>query len=126
MRKRKKEKRTYECWNARLLAPLHKLLIALEIRRNKHDLSTKALIRLLHKLHHIRPPTPLFRIPETHPLRLDPLLDQAADRRPERLLLVGADPDEVPVLALQTCREGGTETCAGAYADPASVERRGI
>ena len=40
--------------------------------------------------------TSSLRIPQTHPLRLDVLVDEAGDGGTEGLLLVGSDPNEVP------------------------------
>jgi hypothetical protein len=51
-------------------------------------------------------------------------VDELRNGRPERLLLVGADPDQVPIGALDACRQGSAETSAGADADAALVQRR--
>ena len=40
--------------------------------------------------------TSRFRVPETHPLRLDVLVDEAGDGGTERLLLLRPDPDQIP------------------------------
>lgn len=40
--------------------------------------------------------TSLFRVPETHTLRLDVLVDEAGDGGTEGLLLLRPDPDQIP------------------------------
>lgn len=54
------------------------------------------------------------------------LLDETGDGGPKGLLLVGADPDEVPILALQTRRERSAQSRTRAHSDPALVQRRSI
>lgn len=44
-------------------------------------------------------------------------MDEARDGRPERALLVGADPDEEPIWALDAGRQRSADTGARADAD---------
>lgn len=53
-------------------------------------------------------------------------MDEARDRRPKCFLLVGADPDEVPVGRLQAGRERRAEPGARAHPDAAFVQGRGV
>lgn len=48
------------------------------------------VVDLLENLHRVRAPAAHFRVPEEEPLGLDVPVDETADRRAERLLLVGA------------------------------------
>lgn len=82
------------------------------------------MVRVAHKLHHIRPAAPLLVVPQTQTLRPQVGVDEPADCRPKCLLLVAADPDEIPVRALQARRERRAQASASADTDTACVERR--
>lgn len=53
-------------------------------------------------------------------------MNKPRNRRPERLLLIAADPNEIPVWRLQTCGECCAEARTSAHADPPGVQRGGI
>jgi hypothetical protein len=65
-------------------------------------------------------------ISQAKSLWADVVVDELRNCGTERLLLVGADPDQVPVGALDACRQSGAETSAGADADAALVQRRRV
>ena len=50
--------------------------------------------------------TSSLRIPQTHPLRLDVLVDEAGDGGTERLLLLRPDPDQIPAKDTVTVSAG--------------------
>ena len=54
------------------------------------------MVDLPENFHRIRPSAAYFRVPEQKALWPNVTVDEAADGRAERLLLVGADPNEVP------------------------------
>lgn len=122
-------------------AALHHLIITGHVGGNEDDLSSPLNPRLPDQFHCVWPAPSLLRVPENHPIWLDVLIDEGRDRRPERLLLVGSNPDEEPgmmsdkalariltgrngdspVLALDAGRQRRTDACARADAD-ASVK----
>ena len=53
-------------------------------------------------------------------------VNETRDSRPKSPFLVAPDPDEIPVRALETCRQCSTETCSGANSDTTLVEGRGV
>lgn len=81
-------------------ASLHHLIIALHIRGDEDYLGPKTSPCILKQLHCVWSATPLFRVPQYHPLRLDVPVDKTRNRRPERLLLIRANPDEEPSWTL--------------------------
>ena len=87
----------------RCATPLHHLIITLHVTRDVNNLSTPALPRIFEQLDTIRSTAAFLRVPENHPFGLNMFPDEASDSRPEGALLVGADPDEEPVGALNAC-----------------------
>lgn len=87
----------------RSATPLHHLIITLHVARDIYDLSTPTLPSIFEQLDAIRSTSTLLRIPQNHPFGFDMFPDKASDGRSEGTLLVGADPDEEPVGALDAC-----------------------
>ena len=82
------------------------------------------VVDLLENLHRVRTPAAHFRVPEEEPLGFYVPVDETADRRAERLLLVASDPDQVPARALQACRERSTEPGTGTNTNAARIQFR--
>lgn len=87
-------------------ATLHHLVVALLIRGNEDDLGAKAVPRLLEEFHRIGPSSPLLGVPQNHALGWDVVVDKARYCRPECLLLVGAYPDEEPMVESSVRKRG--------------------
>ena len=86
------------------LAALHELSITLRVRSDDHDLRIERLVDILEDLHRIRSPTFLLCVEQDVPLLWDPALDHIEEDGSERVLEVGADPDEEPVVELDAGR----------------------
>jgi hypothetical protein len=113
---------TYKGWYARLLATLHELAVALEIRSNEDNLSTPKVVCILDELHHVWTLAPFLAVPEAEALWLDVIVDELGDGGTEGLLLVRADPDQIPIFALDARRQRSAEPSAGADADTALIQ----
>ena len=107
-------------------AALHHFVVALPVTRDEDDLCAKARPRILEELHCIRAAAALLRVPQDHALRLDMIMDEGGDGGAECALLVGADPDEEPILALDAGRERRADARARADADAAFEHGRGV
>jgi hypothetical protein len=105
---------------------LHHLIIPLHIRRDENDFCAEARPRIFEQLHSIWPAAALLRVPEDHALGLNVLFDEAGDGWAKSAFLIGPDPDEEPVGALDAGGQGGTDTCAGADADAAFEHGGGV
>lgn len=100
------------------LAALHDFAVADVVGRDEDDLRVPAVECLLEDLHCVWTAAAQLAIPEEKALRAYVAVDESGDGGPECLFLVGADPDEEPVGALQARREGSSNagTCANAHA----------
>lgn len=105
----------------RCATPLHHLIITLHITRDIYNLSAPTFPRIFEQLDAIRSTAAFLRVPKDHSFRLDMLPDEASDSRSEGALLIGADPDEKPVGALDACGERCTDAGSGADADAALI-----
>lgn len=105
---------------------LHHLIVALLVGRDEDDLGPEAVPRLLEQLDAVGPAAALLGVPQDPALRLDVLVDQARDGGAKGGLLVGADPDEEPVGALDAGRQRGADPGPGAYADSSLEHGRGV
>ena len=92
------------------------------LRKRKLTLSLERDIHILQHLHRIRAASLLLSVEEDVALLRDRALDHVEQDGAERLLHVGADPDEEPVVELETGGEDGADTRAGADGDAAAVE----
>jgi hypothetical protein len=104
--------------NAGLLTPLHDLRVTLVIGSDEDDLSLPFTVGILDELHNVGAATTLLTVPtvtvtlavtsawrrngflQAETLRAEVVVNEFGDGRTEGLLLVGADPDEIPVRAL--------------------------
>lgn len=105
---------------------LHHLVIALHVARNEDDLCLPHVPSFLEQIHNIRTSASLLTIPQYHTIRLDIIVDQTSDRRPERPLLIRSNPNEKPVGRLNAGRQGSTDTCACTDTNAATEHGRGV
>lgn len=130
-------------WQLTSETPLHHLVVARHVGGDEDDLGAEAVPRVREQLDRVGAAAALLGVPEDHPLGLDVVVDESGDRRPECLLLVGADPDEepkrgsgaaaerprtvkgyVPIRALDAGRKRRADARACAHADAPLVHRR--
>ena len=116
-----RDRDTYECRDSGHLAALHNLPVACPVGGDEDHLSVPLPVRVFDELHYVgtaawerskrhvsirtgldgcrvgeHAHTARLGVPEAHSLRPDMLVNQAGDGGSKRLLLVGADPNEVP------------------------------
>jgi len=112
--------------NTRFFAPMHDFIVTLEVGGDEDNFSFPVVVCFLEDLHRIRTSTPLFRVPKEKALGPDMTVNKTRDGWAECLFLVAADPDEIPVWALQAGRKCGAETSSSANTNAALVESGGI
>jgi hypothetical protein len=124
-----------------LAARLHELCVALRVGCDNHDccasislipgektasytltLCLKGLVYILEHLDRVRTTTFLLGVEHNVAFLGDPALDDVKQDRAKRLLHVGADPDEEPVVELGAGGEHGADARAGADTDALLIE----
>ena len=89
-------------------------------------LCTPCFVRFLNQAHRVRTATELLRVPKYTALRRDILDNQIMYRRAKCRNLVGPDPDQEPLVALDACREARAYACPRADTDTSAIYFRGI
>lgn len=96
---------------------MHHLVITLAVGGDKDDFSTKAVPGIPEELDAIGSSPALLGIPEDHAVRFNVLCDEAGDGWAEGLFLVGSDPNQEPIGALDAGGKSRSDACSGADAD---------
>lgn len=107
-------------------ARLHELGVTLRVGSDDDNLSLECLVDVFKHLYGVRTASLLLGVEDDVALLGDAAFDHVKEDAAERLLHVGADPDEVPVIELDAGREDRPDAGSGTDADALLVEVREV
>jgi hypothetical protein len=99
---RARTEQTHESGDVQFLTAFYQLLVSAPVRGDEHNLGVPLPVDRRHKSYDIRSPSPLLRVPETHALLRDVVVDEGGDCASEGFQLIRTDPDQEPTVILDT------------------------